>query len=404
MDFTIPPELDSLRRRVAEFVRDEVLPVETGEDEFVNLDEYPVLKKLREKARAAGLWTPHLPREFGGLAAGPLGMALVSQELGVSPLAPLALNCSAPDEGNMHLLLHAANAEQLEKYFRPLADGKIRSCFAMTERDVAGSDPTLIQTHAVQEGRDWVINGEKWFITGAQGAAFAIVMARTDTSVSAHAGTSMFLVDTNNPGWKMIREIPTMGWNGPGGHCEIKLEDVVVSQDALLGKLGEGFKLAQVRLGPARLAHCMRWIGVAQRALDLATERARTRESFGGVLADKQAIQWMLADSAMELYASRLMVLHSAWLIETGRDYRQEVSFAKVYVSEMLNQVVDRALQIFGSLGYSKDLPIERFYRDARSARLYDGTSEIHRMVMARNVLRASEKFGTTKSATGGLA
>ncbi len=403
IDFTIPPELEQLRRRVAQFVRDEVMPLEVH-DEHITFDDYAPLKKLREKARAVGLWTPHLPKEWGGLGAGPLGMALISQELGVSALAPLALNCAAPDEGNMHLLLHAATAEQKEKYLRPLAEGNVRSCFAMTEKEVSGSDPTRIKTHAVKEGHDWVINGEKWFITGANGAAFAIVVAVSDPNVPAHEGTSLFLVDKDNPGWKVIREIPVMGTHGPGGHCEVKLEDVVVSQDALLGKLGEGFKLAQVRLGPARLAHCMRWIGMAQRALDLASERARTREAFGGLLADKQAIQWMLADSALELYASRLMVLHSAWLIETGQPYRQEVSFAKLYISEALNHIVDRALQIYGSLGYSQDMPIEQFYRDARAARIYDGASEVHRMVIARNVLRASQKFGTTKSATGGLA
>ncbi len=404
IDFTIPPELDQLRKRVADFVRDEVIPVETHA-EGLNFDDHPPLKKLREQARVAGLWTPHLPKEWGGLNAGILGMALISQELGVSGLAPLALNCAAPDEGNMHLLVHAATPAQKEKYLRPLAAGKVRSCFAMTEKEVSGSDPTGLRTHAVKEGRDWVINGEKWFCTGANGAAFAIVVAMTDPQAKeAHERYSLFLVDADNPGWKVIREIPVMGTDGPGGHCEVKLADVVVSEEAMLGKPGEGFKLSQVRLGPARLAHCMRWIGVAQRALDMATERALSREAFGSKLADKQAIQFMLVDSAMELYASRLMVLHSAWLIETQQPYRQEVSFAKVYISEALNHIVDRALQIFGSLGYSKDLPLEQFYRDARAARLYDGASEVHRMVIARNVLRASQKFGTTKSATGGLA
>ena len=405
IDFTIPPDLDQLRQRVAEFVRAEVLPVESGDLDGVDFDQYPPLQTLRDKARAAGLWAPHLPKEWGGLGVGPLGMALISQELGVSALAPLALNCAAPDEGNMHLLLHAATPAQLEKYLRPLASGAMRSCIAMTERDVAGSDPQGLRTHAVQEGEDWVINGEKWFISGAHGAGLAIVVALTDPDAKdPHERYSLFLVDGDAPGWNVIREIPVMGTHSPGGHCEVKLDDVVVSEDALLGKRGEGFKLAQVRLGPARLAHCMRWIGMAQRALDLATERARSRDAFGGKLSEKQAIQWMLADSAMELYASRLMVLHSAWLIETGQNYRQEVSFAKVYISEALNQIVDRALQICGSLGYSKDMPLERFYRDARAARIYDGASEVHRMVIARNVIRASQKFGATKSATGGLA
>ncbi|MBI3732906.1 MAG: acyl-CoA dehydrogenase family protein [Chloroflexi bacterium] len=404
MDFTIPADLDQLRQRVAAFVRDEVLPVEEGLEEISDFDHSPVLNNLREKARAAGLWAPHLPKEWGGLGVGPLGMALISQELGASGLAPLALNCAAPDEGNMHLLLHAATPTQLEKYLRPLAEGRARSCIVMTEKNVAGSDPTKIRTHAVEEGRDWVLNGEKWFISGANGAAFGIVMAITNPKAPPHESASLFLVDTNSPGWQMVREIPVMGTHGPGGHCEVRLEDVVVSEGGMLGKPGEGFKLTQVRLGPARLAHCMRWIGMAQRALDLAAERARQREAFGGKLADKQAIQWMLADSATELYASRLMVLHCAWLIESNQLYRQEISFAKLYISEALNHIVDRALQIFGSLGYSKDTPLERFYRDARAARIYDGTSEVHRMVIARNILRASQKSGTTKSATGGLA
>jgi acyl-CoA dehydrogenase len=401
VDFTIPPELDDLRRRVAAFVRDEVLPVESGADDE-DLDA--VLAPLRKKAREAGLWTPHLPPEWGGLGVGPLGMALISQECGESYLASLALNAMAPDEGNMHLLLHAGTDLQKERYLRPLAAAEVRSCFAMTER-VAGSDPTMLRTRAVLDGDEWVIDGEKWFISGAEGAAFAIVVAVTDPeSENRYLRHSLLLVDEDNPGWKVLREIPVMGTHGPGGHCEVRLEGCRVPADALLGDRGQGLALAQVRLGPARLAHAMRWIGVAQRALDLAAQRAIEREAFGGRLAEHQAVQWMLADSGMQLYAARLMVLHAASKIEAGQDHRQEVAFVKVFVSEALGDIVDRALQIHGSLGYSTDLPLERFYRDARAARIYDGPSEVHRMVIARNLLKAAAKDGTTRGALGGLA
>jgi acyl-CoA dehydrogenase len=401
VDFSIPPELDGLRRRVADFVRDEVLPVES---DITEGDFDQILEGLRKKARDAGLWTPHLPEEWGGLGAGPLGMALISQECGVSGLASLALNAMAPDEGNMHLLLHAGTEEQKERYLRPLAAAEVRSCFAMTEQ-AAGSDPTLLRARAVEDGGGWVIDGEKWFISGASGAAFAIVVAVTDPDAeNRYVRHSLFLVDADNPGWKVIREIPVMGTEGPGGHCEVRLEHCRVPADAMLGDRGMGLALAQARLGPARLAHAMRWIGVAQRALDLAARRALEREAFGRRLAEHQAVQWMLADSGTQLYAARLMVLHAASKIEAGEDFRQEVAFVKVFVSEALGDIVDRALQIHGSLGYSGDLPLERFYRDARAARIYDGPSEVHRMVIARNLLKAAKAEGTTKGALGGLA
>lgn len=405
IDFTIPEELDRVRVRVREFIEAEVLKQEGVLQE--HYDEALFVKtvdELRDKAREWGLYNPHLPAEYGGLGLGPLGMALVSQECGVSGLASLALNCMAPDEGNMHLLQHAGTPDQLERYLRPLAKGKIRSCFAMTEK-AAGSDPLMIGTRAVRDGQSWVINGEKWFITGADGAAFAIVVAQTDPEANpAYAGYSLFLVDSDNPGWKVIRQIPTMGTEGPGGHCEVLIEDCVVHEDAVLGGVGMGYALAQTRLGPARLAHAMRWIGVAQRSLDLAAKRALERDAFGSKLAEKQAIQWMLADSATQLYASRLMVLHAAYLIENKLEFRQEVAMAKVYISEALGDIVDKALQIHGSLGYSTDMPLERFYRDARAARIYDGASEVHRMVIARNVLKSMKRDGTTKPATGNLA
>jgi len=403
IDFTVPAELEEIRSRVARFVEERVLPVE-ADTALSNFDAR--VNELRTAARDEGLYNPHLPAVWGGLGLGALGMALVSQELGVSGLASYALNCMAPDEGNMHLLLHAGDERQTERYLRPLAEGRARSCFAMTERDVASSDPTQLRTSAKRDGDGWVLNGEKWFITGANGAAFAIVVARTEDDPDARPRDryTLFMVDADNPGWEVVREIPVMGTHGPGGHCEVRLNDCRVEGEDVLGHPGEGFTLSQVRLGPARLAHAMRWIGVAQRALDIATQRAVIREAFGKQLARHEAVAWMLADSAIELYAARLMVLHSAWKIERGVDFKQEVAMVKVQVSEALGHVVDRAIQICGSLGYSGDLPLELFFRDARGARIYDGTSQVHRMVIARNLVKAILADGTTKPAIGGLA
>ena len=250
------------------------------------------------------------------------------------------------------------------------------------------------------------MNGEKWFITGASGAAFGIVLARTDEDPNADPRSryTLFMVDAGNPGWHIVREIPVMGTHAPGGHCEVRLIDCRVGPDAMLGQPGEGLKLSQARLGPARLAHAMRWIGVAQRALDIATERAMARQAFGKELIRHEAVAWMLADSAIDLYAGRLMVLHAAWKIESSEEFRQEVSIVKVHVAEALGRVVDRAIQICGSLGDSGDLPLERFYRDARAARLYDGPSEVHRMLIARNLAKAMAAEGTTSRAAGGPA
>jgi acyl-CoA dehydrogenase len=402
IDFEIPPDLEEIRGRVALFVRDVVLPAETpAGDAAVE----SILPDLREKARAAGLWTPHLPPEWGGMGLGTLGMAVVSEELGASALASLALNVMAPDEGTMHLLLEAGTADQRDRYLKPLAAGDIRSCFAMTEKDVASSDPTGLRTRAVRDGSDWVIDGEKWFISGAAGAAFAVVVTLTDPGEEkAHRRYSLFLVDADNPGWKVVREIPVMGSHGPGGHCEVRLEACRVPGDAMLGERGRGFALSQRRLGMGRIGHAMRWIGVSQRALDLAAARSVEREAFGRRLAEHQAVQWMLADSAIELHAARLMVLHAAWKIDNGLEHRQEISMIKVFVAEALDRIVDRALQVHGALGISEETPLARMYQDARAARIYDGPSEVHRMAIARGLLRSFIKRGTTRVGIGGPA
>ena len=402
IDFEVPAELDDVRRRVAAFVRDEVLPAEsTAEDEAVE----EVLPGLRATARAAGLWTPHLPPDWGGMGLGAVGMALVSQELGASPLASLALNVMAPDEGNMHLLLEAGTPDQKDRYLKPLAAGDVRSSFAMTERDVASSDPRQLRTRAVPDDRGWVLDGEKWFVSGAAGAAWGVVVAMTDPDAErAHRRFSLFIVDADNPGWEVVREIPVMGSHGPGGHCEVRLRDCRVPREAMLGGRGEGFVLSQKRLGMGRIGHAMRWIGVAQRALDLAAARAIRREAFGRRLAEHEAVQWMLADSAVELYAGRLMVLHAAWKIDRGLDHRQEISMVKVFVGESLGRIVDRAMQVHGALGISQETPLARYYQDARAARIYDGPSEVHRMLIARNLLEAQVAEDTTRNATGGVA
>lgn len=401
VDFRLPPDLEGLRKRVAAFVEREVLPMEEAAVRPDGGLDDVVLQMLRKKAHEAGLWTPHLPREWGGLGLNALGMAVVSQELGVSPLAPLALNCMAPDEGNMHTLLLFGSDEQKTRWLKPLAEGRIRSCFAMTEKG-AGADPTMLKTRAERKGDGWVLNGEKWFISGAKGAAVAIVVAVTDPARPALEGCSLFLVPCDTPGWRVLREIPVMGTHMPGGHCEVALDNVHLPAAALLGEEGRGFIQAQVRLGLGRIAHAMRWIGVAQRALDMSAERATERVAFGGPLADKQAVQWMLADSATELHVSRLLVLHAAWKIDEGEDPRQEIAMLKVYVANAMHRIIDRAIQIHGALGYSDDLPLARFYRDARAARIYDGPDEVHQMLIARNVLKALKKHGTTKPAAGG--
>ncbi len=379
MDFELSPQLIDLRDRVATFVRDEVMPAENGTAD---------IPALRDKARKAGIYGPQLPREYGGLGLGTVGMCVVFEQAGRSFLGPLALNCAAPDEGNMHLLSLYATDEQRERYLRPLVEGKIRSCFAMSEpAPGAGSDPTMMQTRAERVDGDWEINGRKWFTTGAVGAAFAITMAVTDENTEKR-GVTMFLVPTDTPGFRVLRSIPTMGGHEPG-HGEVEYEHVRVPDAAVLGKVGDGFKMAQVRLTPARLTHCMRWLGVAQRSLEIAVDRARSREAFGKKLAEHQAVQWMIADSEIELHASRLMVMQAAWKHERGDDIRHQSSICKVFVSEAINRVIDRAIQICGALGFSTDTPLEHFYREARAFRIYDGPSEVHRMVIARNVLRS---------------
>ncbi len=404
IDFTLSPEVEDVRQRVRKFMDDEVRPAEEKLREIeADRNAYvQAIVGLRQKSREAGLWNPHLPPEWYGMGLGPVAMAFVSAEAGRTTIGPYVINAQAPDEGNMHTLLHWGTPEQKEKYLRPLADGRCRSCFAMTEPEVAGSDPTLIQTTAVKDGDDWVLNGHKWFASGAHGAKFAIVIARTDPDADPpQARNSAFIVDTPSEGWEIVRDVETMA--GPANHPEIRITNVRVPADAMLGGRGEGHRLGQYRLGPARLAHCMRWIGTAEVALEMLVDRALKRYAHGSYLAEKQAIQWMMADSAMELYTGKLMILHAAYKIENGLPFRQEVSMAKVHVANALWRIIDRAIQVHGALGYSTDTPLERMMRNARAALLADGADEVHMQTIARNIIAAYKEHGSTRAATGEL-
>ena len=404
IDFNLAPDVEEVRQRVRKFMESEVRPAEDKlREEKADRNAYvQAIVRLRQKARAEGLWNPHLPPEWGGMGLGPVAMAFMSAEAGRTTIGPFVINAQAPDEGNMHTLLHWGTPEQKEKYLRPLADGLCRSCFAMTEPEVAGSDPTLIQTTAVKDGDDWVLNGHKWFSSGAHGARFAIVIACTDPDADPpQARNSAFLVDTPTEGWEIVRDVETMA--GPANHPEVRITDVRVPAENMLGGRGDGHRLGQYRLGPARLAHCMRWIGNAEVALEMLVDRALKRYAHGSYLAEKQAIQWMMADSAMELYTGKLMVLHAAYKIENGLPFRQEVSMAKVHVANALWRIIDRSIQVHGALGYSTDTPLEQMMRGARAARLADGADEVHMQTIARNVIRAYEENGSTRAATGDI-
>jgi acyl-CoA dehydrogenase len=404
IDFSFPEETQHLIVKVREFCTDVVKPSEERIDADPDSRDTLVSEiiTMRKAAMEAGLWLPHMPEEYGGMGLSHVEMAAVSAEAAKTRFGPFALNAQAPDEGNMHTLHHWATPEQKEKYLQPLCDGKSRSCFAMTEPDVAGSDPTLIQTKAVRDGDDWVINGHKWFISGARGAKFAILIARTeDDPEIPQAANSAFLVDIPSEGWEIERDIHTM--SGGHNHCEIRITNLRVPDSAMLGGPGQGHLLGQARLGPARLAHCMRWIGQAEMALNLMIERAMSRYAHGSYLAEKQGIQWMIADSTMELYQCKLMVLHAAYKIDNGLDFKSEVSMAKHFVANSLNRIIDRAVQVHGALGYSTDTPLANMLTQARWARFADGADEVHQMRIAQRTIAAWKDHGTTRAATGDL-
>ncbi|MFD6329399.1 acyl-CoA dehydrogenase family protein [Streptomyces niveus] len=393
IDFETDEKVADIARRTTEFVRDVVIPEELACDGNVHAGPEPLRLRLQESARAAGVFAPHAGTEWGGLGLDLCGQAVVFEAAGYSLLGPLALNCAAPDEGNTHLLEVVATPEQRERYLRPLAAGRVRSCFAMTEpAPGAGSDPRALTTTATRTGGGWRIDGRKWFISGADGAAFAICMARTGGSPGDAGGATMFLVDAGNPGMKIVRNIDTLDQGLFGGHSELVFEGCEVGDDAVLGEVDQGFTYAQVRLGPARMTHCMRWLGVARRAQDIALERAADRSAFGRPLAELGMVQQLLADSEIDIETSRAVLWRACWELDQGRPAAQHTSIAKTYVSEAVNRVVDRAVQVCGALGISGDAPLSRLYREVRPFRIYDGPSETHRWAIAKRAVRAARE------------
>ncbi|MGZ6951227.1 MAG: acyl-CoA dehydrogenase family protein [Acidimicrobiia bacterium] len=403
IDFSLSPELEAIRERTRSFIEEVVKPIEARireEGDRKSLIEGII--EMRTEAQQRGLWLPHMPAEWGGMGLGHVELAMVQAEAAKSGFGPYAINAQAPDEGNMHTLLHWGTEEQKQKYLKPLCEGRARSCFAMTEPEVAGSDPTLIRTHGYQDGDEWVINGHKWFISGARGASFAILVCRTeDQPEIKQAANSAFIIDLPAEGWNDVREVETM--HGSTGHSEIVIEDLRVHDDQMLGGRGQGHLLGQYRLGPARLAHCMRWIAQAEMALDMMVDRSLNRFSHGSILAEKQGIQWMIAESTIELYQAKLMVLHAAYKIDRKEDFKSEVSMTKHFVANALNRIIDRAIQVHGALGYSTDTPLANMFQHARWARFADGADEIHLMRTAERAIAAYKDTGTTASATGSL-
>ena len=386
------PEVEELRARVRAFVDERVIPAEPVLDRHDD-EAAALMRELQAEAKRDGLWALGLPREIGGGGLGFLPYCHVNEEIGRSEHAMLALGThSAQDATMLHLF---GTPEQKERWLRPLVEGEIYPSIGMTEPDAPGSDPTQVKTTAVLDGDEWVINGRKWFITGANVAAFTTVFCVTDPDAPPHRRCSLIIVPTDTPGYVIERVIPVLGEVG-GAHCEIRLEDVRVPAENLLGERGRAFEIAQARLGPGRIYHCMRWLGQAQRAFDLMCERALERQVAGGRLADMQLIQGFIADSAAEIHAARLMTLDAAAKIDAGEDARVEISLIKFFGAKVLHDVIDRAIQVHGALGVSGDTPLEGMYRRARLARLYDGPDEIHRVSAARRILRRYERRTTT--------
>lgn len=383
------PEVVDLVRRTEEFVATAVVPVEERFGGAIAGAGDPVRVELQRAAREAGVLAPHAPVEYGGHGLGMCDRAPVFEAAGYSLFGPLATNIAAPDEGNTHLLAEVATEEQKKRYLAPLATGEVRSCFAMTEpAPGAGSDPTALSTRAERVPGGWRIDGHKWFITGADGAAFAICMARTSGAPGDRGGATMFLVDADNPGMRLVRHVGTLDESMVGGHCEVRFEACEVPDEAVLGAVDEGFAYAQVRLGPARMTHCMRWLGIARRAQDIALGHTTRREVFGSRLAELGMVQQQIADNEIDLEASRALVLRACWELDQGRSGAQLTSVAKTFVAEAVGRVVDRSLQMCGALGVSHDVLLARYLREVRPFRIYDGPSETHRWAIAKRVVK----------------
>lgn len=388
ISFAVPEPLQALADRVDAFVREAVIPFEQDPRWGAHGPSDEMRIELNELARREGVLAPHAPAEFGGEGLSHLGQAVVFTAAGYSMLGPVALHCAAPDEGNVNLLDKVATPEQRERYLKPLATAEVRSCFCMTEpAPGAGSDPGQLRTTARPDGDGFVIDGEKWLITGANGAAFAIIMAKMQGG-SADGRATMFLSPMDAPGLRIARTLDTLDSSFVGGHAVVRFEGLRVAADAVLGEVGEGYRYAQVRLAPARLTHCMRWLGSAIRAHDVATEYARRRTAFGKPLGEHEAVSFALADNAMDIHTARLTILHAAWLLDQGHQAGSESSMAKVICSEAIARVADRSLQILGGLGTTRDAILERIYREARSFRIYDGPSEVHRWALGKRIVK----------------
>lgn len=394
MDFTISPKTEALRAKVRTFIEEEVIPVEDDRsnwDAHENIAEGP-LGVLRDRAKALGIWAPQAPIERGGLALSTVDRAVFYEEANRSLFGPVALNCAAPDDGNISVLAKIGTPEQQDRWLQPIIDGTARSAFAMTEpAPGGGSDPSMIQTTATRSGDMYRVTGRKWFITGAAEAKHFILLART--SDDARSGLTAFLFDADQPGWRIERRIDIMGPEEHGGHCEISFDGLEIpAENVLLGE-GRGMKVTQTRLGPARLTHCMRWLGLAKRCVEIARDYAETREGFGVRLADRESIQLMLGGLAAEIETGRLLTMKAAWEIDRGGFARKEVSMAKIHVANLLHKAADTAIQINGARGYSKDTILEWTYRYARQARLVDGADEVHKMVLNRELAGEGRDF-----------
>lgn len=403
MDFTVSPRIEDFRRRIARFVEDELLPLEADRDSYDPHENIrtDLLEALRDRARDEGLWCLQLKKETGGQELGRVGMAVCYEEMNRSIFGPVVFNSAAPDDGNMMVLEKAATPAQKERWLQPIVDGRVRSAFVMTEpHPGSGSDPGgMMLTTATRKGDGYVIRGRKWFITGAGAAQHFILIART--SEDPRKGLSAFLFDRDTPGWRIDRRIPIMGPEEHGGHCELVFEDMEIpASDLLLGE-GDGLKLTQMRLGPARLTHCMRWLGLSKRCVEIATTYAHERFAFGERLSNRESIRIMLGELAMQIEVGRLLVMKAAWALDQGSYARKEVSMAKVHVANLLHKAADTAIQINGARGYSKDTPLEWIYRYARQARLVDGADEVHKMVLSRNLDAEGRDFWAWPVAEG---
>jgi acyl-CoA dehydrogenase len=394
MDFTLSPEIEAIRLRVRDFVAEHVLPLEADPENFTEHENIPHerLAPVREKAKKAGLWAPQAPKEYGGMGLPIVAWAAIYEEAARSIFGPLAIHCMAPDDGNMNLLARGGPPAQKDKWLKPIVDGKVRSAFAMTEpHPGSGSDPGMMLTRAEKKGDRYIIRGHKWFITGAEGAHHFILMART--SDEPRRGLTAFLYHKDQPGWRILRRIPIMGPHEHGGHCEIEYDGLEIPEEDILLKVGDGLRVTQIRLGPARLTHCMRWLGFAKRCMEIAQEYVEKRDAFGSKLASREGIQIKLGEVAHQIEIGRLLTMHAAWKLDQGDRARKEVSMAKVQVADTLHQAADVAIQLNGARGYSKDTILEWIYRYGRSARLVDGASEVHKMVLARFMREEGRDF-----------